>query len=109
LRIEQSPFRSGTNSRTCLERFHSGLRKSGHRGVHIVDFEEDVMNSATFLLEELFVGVSFPFDRLNELEFQVSDLHEGLAQFDALLFALVPIFRLRPVRPLDEAKWPDSK
>ena len=99
----------GPDSRTGLQRLHAERGERGNCGVHVVNFEQDVMQSAALLLQEVLVSIPIAFNRLNELKFQISGLCKHLAKLDALFFAPVPILRIRPIRPFDESEWAHSK
>jgi hypothetical protein len=109
LRVKQSPFCSWPNSRTGLQRFHTLGAERADRGVHILNFEQNVVQASAFLLQEFFIGISFSLYRLDKFQLQVAYLYECLPKLDALFFALLPIFRFRPVRPFDESEGNNSK
>ena len=73
-------------------------------GVHVFCFEEDMMDTFTVRVQELFIGIAFALEWLNEFEFEIACLEEGLANFDGLFPAFEEVFRIRPVRPLDKLK-----
>src|SRR5579862_9327016 len=104
LSIQQCPLGSGPDSGSGLKDFYVTVREFANHLVHILNFEENVMDPAALLLQEFVVRVFLSFQGLDQLQFQGPDLREGLAQLDVFFFSPEVIPGVWPVRPLDYAK-----
>jgi hypothetical protein len=72
-----------------LQDFNPIPRQRLYHRVHIIDFEEDVMNSAALLFKKVLKGVAIPFERLDKLQLKTPDLGKGYPYLDVPLLASV--------------------
>jgi len=109
LGIQERPSRARSNSGSRLQNLDSGLREAPNDLIHIIHFEEDVVDTATLLFQKLTIGISLAFDRLDEFQFQRTDLDECVPNPNVLVFTAVEVLGIWAIRPFDETERANAK
>jgi len=104
LGIQQRPSSAGPYPRSGLKNLHVLWGKIPYHCIHILHFEEDVVNAAAVFLQKLTIGVALPFQGLDKFQLQRAKLNESLPDLDVLFFAAEKVLGIRAIRPLNETE-----
>ena len=77
LGIQERPSGTRSNPSSRLQNANPGFRQHVNHCIDILDFEEDVMNSLTFLIEERAKSIAISLQQLDELQFQWPNLEDN--------------------------------
>ena len=68
-----------------------------------------MVNAAALLVEEFAIRIVFALDRLYQLQFEMTYLHERLTDTNRFFFPAIREDRAGTIRPFDETERPNTK
>ncbi|MGA7293500.1 MAG: hypothetical protein WBW53_03810 [Terriglobales bacterium] len=74
-----------------------------NHGIDIRDLKQHVVNPTASLIEEIFVA-TMAFERLNQLNFDVAQLDEGLLDSNIFFDPMIVVLGVGSIGPFYEAK-----